>query len=143
VGSIQIPAGVMGTNSVLEVNWATDACTSTSGVPNASCTGTANTGTCTYVVKLSAANTGGTTVNTGPAVTIAKSSTNHTFIQNVASLSAQISQTATQYVSTSGGGSTSTAAINTASTFYINLYAQNSVSGDVCFIDNAVAALAP
>jgi hypothetical protein len=140
VGSITIPAGVMGATGHLDIRVELDSCTTTSGLPAAACTGTANTGTCTYSVHFGTSNTGGTAILSGPATTAAKNGTLAGFIENT-STSAQLGKLTEISGSTVYSGATGSSAISTTGATYLNFYVQNSVSGDNCFIDEASVRL--
>jgi hypothetical protein len=140
VGSIAIPAGTMGATSHLDVKIEMDSCTTSSGLPSAACTGTANTGTCSFSVKFSSSNTGGTTILSGAAVSAARNGTLWGFIENT-SASTQIGKVTETYASGTFTGLPVSSAINTANAAYLNFYVQNSASADNCFIDQASVQL--
>jgi hypothetical protein len=140
VGSITIPAGTLNATSHLDVKVDLDACTASSGVPTAACTGTANTGTCSYSVDFGTSNTGGTTIIASPgSLAVAKAGILLGVIENT-SASTQIGK-ATQISSSTNVGPTQTSAISTTGTTYLNFYVQNSVNTDTCFIDSASVTL--
>jgi hypothetical protein len=130
----------MGATSHLDVKIEMDSCTTSSGLPSAACTGTANTGTCSFSVKFSSSNTGGTTILSGAAVSAARNGTLWGFIENT-SASTQIGKVTETYASGTFTGLPVSSAINTANAAYLNFYVQNSASADNCFIDQASVQL--
>jgi hypothetical protein len=142
VGSVTIPAGAMGTTSQLHIVSRFSGCAN-AGSP-AGCTA-ANTGYCTPTIYY-AGTTGGTTAFAGQASNTTAiwhgySGSYDTVIQNNGSLTSQtVDYGALGFTALAMPGVSS---INTANTWYLNFYLQNSVSTDQCFIDSVYAELIP
>jgi hypothetical protein len=145
VGTITIPAGTMGTASQLHLQVRVGACTATSGVPTSVCTGTANTGTCSpYAYFSNTSGSGGVTssIINGGYFQAAKPGVVDAMIANTSATTQVIDSSFLGTFAGSGGPSFS-GTVNTANATYINLFMQNAVSGDECFIDSAFAQLIP
>jgi hypothetical protein len=140
VGSVTIPAGTLNATSHLDIKVELDACTTSSGVPTAACTGTANTGTCTYSVKFGTSNTGGTAIIASPGSLAASRTGVLLGVIEKTSASTQIGK-ATQISNSTYGGPPLQTTISTTGTTYLNFYVQNSVNTDTCFIDSASVTL--
>jgi hypothetical protein len=140
VGSVTIPAGTLNATSHLDIKVELDACTTSSGVPTTACTGTANTGTCTYSVKFGTSNTGGTTIIASPGPLAASRTGVLLGVIENTSASTQIGK-ATQISNLTYGGPPLQTTISTTGTTYLNFYVQNSVNTDTCFIDSASVTL--
>jgi Pectate lyase superfamily protein len=140
VGSIAIPAGLMGANSQINLTIQVDACDGTP-FPTSACTSYTNTGTCSYSVYLyTAASVGGNDIMAPTALPAAAVGTLSGTIINTALATQIIRATMT---ASSGGGvqRTTIGTINTANAFYANIFVQNSVSADSCFVDGANAVV--
>jgi hypothetical protein len=144
VASLLIPANTLDSTGKLVVTVQSDACAG-SGYPYSSCTA-ANTGTCAVNAYLSTTSTG-----TGQhylAETVAAKNA-MTSILNIRAQNSTSSQVLAESVVVASGSTSgifsavNPTSFNMANALYVNVFIQNSVSADTCFLSQADVVVWP
>lgn len=140
-GSCSIPANTVDATGTLNLDASGSVCTG-SGAPYSGCTAV-NTGTCGFAVFLGATNTAKTAQLANLTTGADKAWTLHSTVQSQNSTSSQIANAwMIQGTATVTGGQ-SAGTISQTATMYLNVFVTNSVSGDVCGIDQIRLAYTP
>lgn len=144
--SLTIPAGTLDATGKLVATIQVDSCGGAAW-PYTSCTA-ANSGTCTVLAYLSTSNSGTTGIR--PFGQTVAAHQNATITVSVRAQNSTTSQVLGVAVVGSGGGSTSgvspatnPSSMNMAVNQYLNIFIQNSVSTDTCFLSQADVVVWP